>query len=105
MTSRTNEALEALECAFCGELVPGRLAANGPPPVAICPPCRVSSRASLQEHLLGGVRCGFCRRLHPVEGMTAVAQSPREPKLGICNECLDFCDEFTDAELYGQTPI
>ena len=58
-------------------------------------------RAALQEQLLGRVTCGFCRRLRPLGGMTAIAQSPREPEIGICNECLDFCDEFTDAELYG----
>jgi hypothetical protein len=32
--------------------------------------------------------------------MTAIAPNDRQPEIGICNECLDFCDEFTDDELY-----
>ena len=88
-------------CGFCGELPPGRLAAKGPPAVAICPACRVWARVALREDLLGGLRCGFCQRLRRVGGMTAIAQSLHEPGVGICNECLDFCDEFTDEELYG----
>jgi len=33
--------------------------------------------------------------------MTAIAQSLHEPDVGICNDCLDFCDEFTDDDLDG----
>jgi hypothetical protein len=100
---RSEEEVEAAErvCAFCGELAPGRLFAKGPPPVAICPACRVWSRTALQTQLLGLVRCGFCTRLRPAGGMIAVAESRLEAGVGICNECLDFCDEFTNEELYG----
>jgi hypothetical protein len=68
--SRSEEEVDAAErvCAFCGELAPGRLFAKGPPPVAICPACRVWSRTALQRQLLGIVRCGFCARLHPAGG-------------------------------------
>ena len=69
--------------------------------MAICAACRVWARVALREDLLGTVQCGFCRRLRRIGGMTAIAQSVQQPNVGICNECLDFCDEFTDEELYG----